>query len=99
MTKLYRLFTIVLLGIAACNEAAESSETNPVAAISPEPHAAPVDSAQIDPVCGMLRDSTWTDYAVCNSDTFWFCAAPERDAFAANPGKFLRSGPSVSMPQ
>jgi YHS domain-containing protein len=43
-----------------------------------------------DPVCGMIKDSTWTDYTVYNNDTVWFCASSEKEAFVANPKKYMK---------
>lgn len=45
----------------------------------------------IDPVCGMVKDSTWTDYSLYKGDTVWFCAAPEKVAFDANPEKYSQN--------
>lgn len=42
----------------------------------------------IDPVCGMIKDSTWTDFTVYKGDTVWFCAESEKKAFEANPKKY-----------
>lgn len=45
----------------------------------------------IDPVCGMVKDDTWTDYSIYKGDTVWFCAAPEKVAFDANPEKYAQN--------
>lgn len=45
-------------------------------------------NAVIDPVCGMEKDSTWTDYTMYKGDTVWFCSPSEKDAFVANPEKY-----------
>ncbi len=39
----------------------------------------------------MVRDSTWTEYALYRGDTVWFCAAPEKKAFLADPGKYNKA--------
>jgi YHS domain-containing protein len=85
---------ILALAFASC----QSSEA-PKTAVAPAEAAAPATpeaaapvaaSADIDPVCGMVRDSTWTDYTLYKGDTVWFCAAPEKTAFLANPEKYMK---------
>jgi YHS domain-containing protein len=51
-------------------------------------HNADVDPSNVDPICEMLRDDSWTDYMVYNEDTVWFCSEFCKDAFAANPEKY-----------
>jgi YHS domain-containing protein len=44
----------------------------------------------IDPVCGMLIDTSEAAASHdLNGTTYYFCASEERDAFAANPSKYL----------
>lgn len=45
----------------------------------------------IDPVCGMIKDSTWTDFTIYKGDTVWFCAASEKTAFEGNPKKYEKN--------
>jgi len=42
----------------------------------------------VDPVCGMIKDSTWTDFTIYKGDTVWFCAESEKKAFERNPAKY-----------
>ena len=44
-----------------------------------------------DPICGMIKDSTWTDYTVYKGDTVWFCAESEKIAFEGNPKKWEKN--------
>lgn len=41
----------------------------------------------MDPVCKMERDTSWTDYAVKGTDTTWFCSIHCKDVYSANPEK------------
>lgn len=92
MNKLLTILPIALLGVTSCTETA----TTPGTATNHD-SAAPAaivasDYTVIDPVCGMVRDSTWTDYTLYKGDTVWFCAAPEMRAFVANPDKYPVAG-------
>lgn len=100
-----KFVTIVLAAItvtfAACsnNNTADSqastltdtNATTQTTTTSPTPVVA--SNEIIDPVCGMVKDSTWTDYTIYKGDTVWFCAAPEKTAFEANPEKYAASLP------
>lgn len=46
--------------------------------------------ADIDPVCDMVRDETWTDFTVSGADTVWFCAETCKEAYLANPDRYPR---------
>jgi len=54
-------------------------ETKALATVSPQ---------ITDPVCGMVKDSTWTDCSVIDGDTVWFCSEIEKKAYLANPKKY-----------
>lgn len=41
-----------------------------------------------DPVCGMAKDETWTDYSVNNADTVWFCSHVCKGAYESHPEKY-----------
>jgi YHS domain-containing protein len=57
-----------------------------------ESATAPLDpNAKIDPVCQMVKDSTWTEYAVEGSDTTWFCSDVCKGAYAAHPDQYKKS--------
>jgi YHS domain-containing protein len=44
----------------------------------------------IDPVCGMLIDTSEAAASYeLDGKTYYFCLADEREAFAANPSKYL----------
>lgn len=44
----------------------------------------------IDPVCGMLIETSEAAASYeLNGQTYYFCAAEERDVFAADPSKYL----------
>lgn len=94
-------FAAITVAFAACSnnntadsQAAtltDSSAATPANTTAPTPVVA--SNEIIDPVCGMVKDSTWTDYTVYKGDTVWFCAAPEKTAFEANPEKYAGSLP------
>jgi len=84
------------LMMAACNSTPAPKESVPTttATTSPESAATSPAVAKItDPVCGMVKDSTWTDYTVYKGDTVWFCAAIEKKAFEAHPEKYAANLP------
>jgi len=81
---------ILAFCLASCQSAeAPKTAAEPAAAAVPEATSAVAATGDVDPVCGMVRDSTWTDYTMYRGDTVWFCAAPEKTAFLANPEKYL----------
>jgi YHS domain-containing protein len=94
--KQLAIYSIALFFLASCGNA---TNEQPAAATDNHEqhdhqghdhnHDAPIAAnAIIDPVCGMVKDSTWTDYTLYKGDTVWFCAAPEKVAFEANPEKY-----------
>ncbi|MEO6832153.1 MAG: hypothetical protein ABI378_07190 [Chitinophagaceae bacterium] len=88
----YTITTIAILalGFTACKNAPSTTQVTHT-----EEHAAAVApvaaNAIIDPVCGMAKDDTWTDYTMYKGDTVWFCATSEKDAFVANPTKYEKN--------
>ena len=56
---------------------------------APATHTA---GAQIDPVCEMEKDNTWTDFSVYKGDTVWFCGTGCKQAFDARPEKYKTKG-------
>ena len=79
----------------ACNSEtpAESTETTvetpaetPVETVTVDPNA------KIDPVCQMVKDSTWTEYSVTGTDTTWFCSETCKTAYEGNPAKYNTKG-------
>lgn len=91
-------YTIIALGmlalsLTACDNAGTTTQTE-TKATSTEQHSnteAIAANAIIDPVCGMVKDDTWTDYTMYKGDTVWFCASAEKDAFEANPTKYEKN--------
>ena len=47
-------------------------------------------SGDIDPVCEMEKDASWTNYQVYENDTVWFCSETCMTAFAGNPTKYMK---------
>lgn len=99
ITEMKNILTAMSIAavFSACNSATESkNETTGTATTSASAPAASAPIAQtapkgkriIDPVCGMEKDSTWTDYTMYKGDTVWFCAESEKTAFLANPAKY-----------
>lgn len=80
------------LTFVACNSEtpAESAAADSTVTTPTEAPATPVadTNAEIDPVCQMVKDSTWTDYTVNGTDTVWFCSETCKTAYTANPAKY-----------
>ena len=76
-----------MMGIAGC-----SDSENPVS--QKEQGKQPVAPTVTDPVCGMnlTSDQVVATYEY-EGKTYHFCMASDRDAFAADPVKFLSGGP------
>lgn len=82
----------LLTGITSCGNSTGNEEhadthedhEHHTSAIHPEG----TDPRNIDPICDMIRDETWTDYMVYNNDSVWFCSEYCKEAFAANPEKY-----------
>jgi YHS domain-containing protein len=83
----------VIVGVsclAACNTNAinHPDATATIALPGNETAGKPAAGVKTDPVCGMEKDSTWTDYTLINADTVWFCSNTEKETFLANPQKY-----------
>jgi YHS domain-containing protein len=76
------LFALPLLLLIACGQ----NNTHH----SDDAHNLDAHVGSIDPVCNMIKDETWTEYTVNNTDTVWFCSEYCKDAYVANPQKFLK---------
>jgi YHS domain-containing protein len=88
-TVLLRIAFPLALLAASCGNTAENQET----AHEHNAAAGPVTAEELkhmDPVCQMVNDGTWTDYTVYNEDTVYFCSETCKDAFVANPGKYVQ---------
>lgn len=96
MNKLLTIIFMAATGLAACSDRRPGAESAAAANTTGLPAVISADYTDVDPVCGMVRDSTWTDYTLYKSDTVWFCAAPEMKAFIANPEKYLVAKPADS---
>lgn len=83
---------VVLL--AACNGEPQvtdnNTETEAVQPMENTEAAAADPNAEIDPVCDMVRDETWTEYSVNGTDTTWFCSETCKTAYDANPAKYAK---------
>jgi YHS domain-containing protein len=91
MKKLSFLSVLLLLFAASCNMKASSTddktEEKPAAVTTTEQ---PKTAAASDPVCGMEKDNTWTEYSVTGTDTSWFCSPHCKETFAKNPEKYSK---------
>lgn len=95
MKKLLLLFPIaactLLIGVTSCGNSTSEEHADTHEAHAPHMsvvHPEGTDPKNIDPICDMVRDETWTDYMVYNNDSVWFCSEYCKDAFAANPEKY-----------
>ena len=90
MKKLSVLSAIILLFAASCeikvNTDDNESEQEPASVTAP---GQPKTAVNSDPVCGMEKDNTWTEYSVTGTDTTWFCSPHCKESFEKNPGKYL----------
>lgn len=84
MRKLILPLFATVLFTACGNEAATESENET------EAHETTMvdPNAEIDPVCEMEKDDTWTEYSVNGTDTTWFCSEVCKGAYNAHPEKY-----------
>ncbi len=81
--KKYSFLAAVILFAASCTgksettDKAETEDKTETTTIT-ETKAAVVK----DPVCGMEKDNTWTEYSVNGTDTTWFCSPHCKETFA-----------------
>lgn len=90
MTKFIAL-AIAITALAACNNSAKTIQTSTVSINTDTTKTVTNSHVKIDPVCGMTKDSTWTDYTIYKGDSVWFCSAAEKQAFIANPKKYIKN--------
>ena len=86
------LLTILsAMSFAACNNASREANktTDTTVQVLTQPNAVATNKFT-DPVCGMVKDSTWTDYVVGKNDTTWFCSGTDKDAYLGNPKKYKK---------
>lgn len=96
-----RYFTIGLalavMSVTACSTGAENTDkvAETPTLTAPAASSPPIAATNVitDPVCGMEKDTTWTDYTMYKADTVWFCAAAEKTAFLGNPAKYEKNLP------
>lgn len=70
--------------------ATEETTTTTEEATPSSTGSAPLAMAKADPVCGMEKDSTWTDHVVADGDTTWFCSETCKSAYVGNPKKYMK---------
>ncbi len=77
---------------AACGESVKNNAdtTDTTATTQEAPAAENKVAAAKDPVCGMDKDSTWTEFSVAGTDTTWFCSPHCKETFDKNPGKYKK---------
>ncbi len=85
------LLPLILL-LTSCGEPSKDGTviryTDPAG--RPPAAAANGEKQSIDPICGMVRTASWTNWSLYEGDTVWFCAAVEKKAFDAHPEKYAR---------
>ena len=85
--NIIKVLTIAALPFAvACGSGKSEEQTTEGTAKTSEAAAA---AAEIDPICEMEKDSSWTDYSVYKGDTVWFCGEGCKQAFDARPEKYM----------
>ena len=85
--NIIKVLTIAALPFAvACGCGKSEEQTTEGAAKTSEAAAV---AAEIDPICEMEKDSSWTDYSVYKGDTVWFCGEGCKQAFDARPEKYM----------
>ncbi len=87
-----KAFLPLCLLFASCQEASVDGtivrQVDDTATPATAPVVAAVNKGHIDPMCGMVKTDSWTNYSMYKGDTVWFCAAVEKKAFDANPEKY-----------
>jgi YHS domain-containing protein len=85
------LFVAALFLVSSCNNGeSTASVTLPGATESTTTAAQPVLAANIDPVCEMTYDTSWTESTVYMNDTVHFCSENCKTAFVAHPEKYKK---------
>ena len=89
MKYIFLTLTAAVL-FAACNNEAKTEEATETT--TEDVATAPVDpNAKMDPVCQMVKDSTWTEYTVEGTDTTWFCSEVCKGAYTSHPEQYKKS--------
>ncbi len=89
MKKWMLFLTISCGGFVACQSGSEEAATGHSGhEESNAPSTEALASADIDPVCDMVRDDSWTEFTVTGTDTVWFCAETCKEAYEANPERY-----------
>lgn len=79
------LFATVLFaacGSEASTESNKETESTETTMVDP--------NKEIDPVCEMEKDDSWTDYTVNGTDTVWFCSHVCKGAYESHPEKYTK---------
>ncbi len=82
--KKYLLITIMTTGLMACHSAEKKVVLQTVT--SPK-----ITTTEIDPVCEMAKENTWTDYTIYENDSVWFCSENCKKGFMARPAKYKKN--------
>lgn len=92
----YLAITIIAaISFMSCNGdgAADNSNTDTTVTATEAPEqVTAIPEGSLDPVCDMVKDSTWTEYTVNGTDTVWFCSETCKTAYTANPAKYAAKG-------
>lgn len=88
MKKLILPLIAIVLFTACGNDAATESESVMEAEAAETTMVDP--DAEMDPVCEMVKDDSWTDYSVNGTDTTWFCSEVCKGAYEARPEKYSK---------
>lgn len=88
--KRFATVIIATMMLASCGNAPEGETKIEMPQQEPAPttETAAAPAGKIDPICEMVKDSTWTEYTVYNNDTVWFCSDVCKGVFAKNPEKY-----------
>ena len=89
--KKISLIIAAALSFAACNDSVKTE--NHEETHKTETGGTTALAKKTDPVCGMEKDNTWTEFTVTNSDTTWFCSPHCKETFDKEPAKFLNKKP------
>lgn len=86
------IITIVIatLILGACNNAQKHSDI-PAKNNTVTTNSVAKKSVVTDPVCGMEKETKWTDFIVNRGDTVWFCSETCKEAFEATPKRYEKN--------
>jgi YHS domain-containing protein len=79
--------------LAACNASVSvnndgAADSSKGITVTTTTDSEPVAEGPKDPVCDMVKDSTWTEYTIHENDTVWFCSGTCKQAFEGNKAKY-----------